>query len=190
MLFKNEKEPNPPTTTQTTRESNTKEPVMNEKKTSPTLACKKKTKTITKALWFAAGLICLVLGAIGMALPILPTTPFLLASAACFCKSSSKMYNWLLNNKWFGEYIKNYREGRGLPMKTKTTALTVLWITIGFSTVFLLNRLLPPQLVLPMQLIMIAIATGVTIYILRLPTYKRTAKQQNANSGKGNRIQS
>src|SRR5512138_617244 len=102
-------------------------------------------------LWLSAGLLCTGFGAIGMVLPILPTTPFLLAAAACFCKSSTRMYNWLLGNKWFGEYIKNYREGRGLPMRTKITALIILWVTIGVSTIFLLNRLLPPQLVLPMQ---------------------------------------
>ena len=118
-------------------------------------------------------MICLVLGAIGMVLPILPTTPFLLASAACFFKSSPRMYNWVLKNKWFGEYIRNYREGRGIPMKTKITALTVLWITIVFSSFFLLNRFLPPQLVLPMQLIMLAVAIGVSMHILKLPTFQK-----------------
>jgi hypothetical protein len=141
-------------------------------------ACKRaesenKGHKITRALWLVAGIICLSLGAIGMVLPILPTTPFLLAAAACFCKSSSRMYNWLLNNKWFGEYIRNYKEGRGLPMKTKMFALVVLWITIGISIVFLLNRLLPTQLVLPMQIIMMAVAVGVSIHILRLPTFKK-----------------
>ena len=146
---------------------------MEDEKASKTAESKKKGQKVTRALWLIAGMTCLVLGAIGIVLPILPTTPFLLASAACFCKSSSRMYNWLLNNKWFGDYIRNYKEGRGLPMKTKITALTVLWITIGFSTVFLLNRLLPPQLVLPIQLIMLAVAIGVSIHILRLPTFKK-----------------
>jgi uncharacterized membrane protein YbaN (DUF454 family) len=135
--------------------------------------CEKKGQKIIRALWLAVGLICVLLGTIGMVLPILPTTPFLLAAAACFCKSSTKMYDWLLNNKWFGEYIRSYREGRGLPMRTKITALTVMWATIGVSTVFLLNRLLPPQLILPMQIVMIAIAVGVSIHILRLPTLKK-----------------
>jgi uncharacterized membrane protein YbaN (DUF454 family) len=112
------------------------------------------------------------LGAIGIVLPILPTTPFLLAAAACFCKSSTRLYNWLISNKWFGEYIRNYKEGKGLPMKTKIITLTVLWVTIGVSTVFFLNRLLPPQLILPMQLAMIAVAVGVSIHILKLPTLK------------------
>jgi uncharacterized protein len=146
---------------------------MEDEKTSKTAQSKKKGQKVTRALWLIAGMICLFLGAIGIVLPILPTTPFFLASAACFCKSSSRMYNWLLSNKWFGEYIRNYREGRGLPMKTKVTALTVLWITIGFSTFFLLNRLLPPPLVLPMQLIMLTVAMGVSIHILRLPTFKK-----------------
>jgi uncharacterized membrane protein YbaN (DUF454 family) len=135
--------------------------------------CEKKGQKIIRALWLAVGLICVLLGTIGMVLPILPTTPFLLAAAACFCKSSTRMYDWLLNNKWFGEYIRNYREGRGLPMRTKITALTVMWATIGVSTIFLLNRLLPPQLILPMQIVMIAIAVGVSIHILRLPTFKK-----------------
>jgi uncharacterized protein len=147
--------------------------VMDNNKTPEIPSCKKKGQKVTRALWLAAGLICVGLGTIGIVLPILPTTPFLLAAAACFCKSSAKMYNWLLNNKWFGEYIRNYKEGRGLPMRTKIAALVVLWVTIGFSTFFLINRLLPPQLVLPIQLIMVAVAVGVSIHILKLPTFKK-----------------
>jgi uncharacterized membrane protein YbaN (DUF454 family) len=145
---------------------------MEEKKTFA-LTCKKQGHKLVRTLWLVAGTICVVLGAIGIVLPILPTTPFLLAAAACYCKSSERMYRWLLNNKWFGEYIRNYKEGRGLTKKTKITALTVLWITIGFSTVFILHRLLPVQLVLPMQLIMIAVAIAVSIHLLRLPTFRR-----------------
>jgi uncharacterized membrane protein YbaN (DUF454 family) len=83
------------------------------------------------------------------------------------------MYNWLLNNRWFGEYIRNYKQGRGLPMRTKITALTVLWATIGISIVFFLNLLLPSPMVLPMQLIMLAVAAVVSVHILRLPTFKK-----------------
>jgi len=136
------------------------------------MECKKKGR-VNRALWLIGGIICVGLGAVGIVLPILPTTPFLLAAAGCFCKSSTRMYNWLLNNKWFGEYIKKYREGKGIPKKTKITALAVLWVTIGVSTIFFLNRLLPTQLVLPMQLIMVIVAVGVSIHILRLPTFKK-----------------
>lgn len=133
----------------------------------------KKGLKIIRGLWFIVGTICLALGAVGIILPILPTTPFLLASAACYFKSSPKMHKWLLNNKWFGEYIKNYQEGKGIPRKTKVIALTALWVTIGISTIFFLDRILPTILVLPMQLIMITVAIVVTVYMLRLPTYKK-----------------
>jgi uncharacterized protein len=146
---------------------------MKNEKPSKINESKKKGQNAIRALWFIAGMICLFLGVIGIVLPILPATPFLLAAAACFCKSSSRMYNWLLNNRWFGEYIKNYKEGRGLPLKTKITALTVLWLTIGFSAIFLLNRLLPPHIVIPMQIVMVTVAVGVSIHILRLPTFKK-----------------
>ncbi len=146
---------------------------MANEKTCKTGQNGKNRRKITRALWLTTGLICVGLGTIGIALPILPTTPFLLAAAACFCKSSTRMYNWLLNNKWLGEYIRNYREGRGLPARTKIAALTVLWVTIVVSTAFFLNRLLPDQMVLPMQLIMVAVAIGVSIHILRLPTFRK-----------------
>ena len=146
---------------------------MEEKKTFAE-TCKEQGRKIVRTLWFIAGTICVVLGAIGIVLPILPTTPFLLAAAACYYKSSERMHRWLLNNKWFGEYIRNYQEGKGLTIKTKITALTVLWITIVFSTAFMLDRILPPMLVLPIQLIMIAVAIAVSTHILRLPTFKKT----------------
>ena len=135
--------------------------------------CEKKGQKIIRALWLAVGLVFVGLGAIGLVLPILPTTPFLLAAAACFCKSSTRMYDWLLSNKWFGDYIRNYKEGRGLPMRTKITVVTVMWATISISTVFLISRLLPPELILPLQVAMIAVAVGVSIHILRLPTFKK-----------------
>jgi uncharacterized membrane protein YbaN (DUF454 family) len=146
---------------------------MAEKKTFAS-TCKEQGRKIVRTLWFVAGTLCMVLGAVGMVLPLLPTTPFLLAAAACYYKSSERMHRWLLTNKWFGEYIRNYTEGKGLTKKTKITALTVLWATILFSTVFMLHRLLPANLLLPLQLVMIAIAVAVSIHILRLPTFKKT----------------
>jgi len=146
---------------------------MEEEKASRRATFEKKGQKLIRALWFIAGTICLVLGAIGIVLPILPTTPFLLAAAACYFKSSPRMHKWLLNNKWFGEYIRNYKEGRGLPLKTKITALAMLWLTIGISSVFLLNRLLPEPFVLPMQVVMIAVAIAVSVHILKLPTFKK-----------------
>lgn len=144
------------------------------KKNYPDVEPHKKRSIIIRGLWFTGGTICLVLGAIGLFLPILPTTPFLLASTACYYKSSLKMHKWLIHNKWFGDYIRNYQEGKGMPIRTKIIALTVLWVTIGVSTFFFLERSLPTFLVQPMQLTMIITVILVTMYILRLPTYKNS----------------
>jgi uncharacterized membrane protein YbaN (DUF454 family) len=145
---------------------------MEEKKTFAA-KCKEQGQKLVRTLWLVAGTICVVLGAIGLVLPLLPTTPFLLAAAACYFKSSPRMHKWLLNNKWFGEYMRNYTEGKGLTRRTKITALSVLWLTIGFSTFFILDRLLSPLLVLPMQIIMIGVAIVVSAYILKLPTFRK-----------------
>ncbi|MEM2967792.1 MAG: YbaN family protein [Candidatus Bathyarchaeia archaeon] len=143
------------------------------KNTDATATCTPNRNRVKRTIWFVAGTVCVALGAVGTVLPILPTTPFLLAAAACYCKSSERAYRWLLSNKWFGEYIRNYKEGRGIPKKTKIIALSVLWVTIGFSTVFALPRLLPEMIILPMQLAMVAVAVAVSVHILKLPTFKR-----------------
>jgi uncharacterized membrane protein YbaN (DUF454 family) len=121
---------------------------------------------VTRILLMVAGTIFLALGTIGIVLPILPTTPFLLAAAACYYRSSKRMHQWLLNNRWFGEYIRNYKEGRGLPLKTKIIAVTVLWITIAYSAIFVLD-------ILVVQIILLVIAIAVSTHITRLPTFKK-----------------
>jgi uncharacterized membrane protein YbaN (DUF454 family) len=113
------------------------------------------------------GTFSLGLGAIGVFLPILPTTPFLLISAACYMRSSERMHKWILNNRWFGEYLRNYQEGKGIPLKTKILALTVLWGTILYSAFIALDDVLIAQIGL------LAIALGVSIHLLRLPTFKK-----------------
>ena len=72
----------------------------------------KERSRFVKALYFIAGTVCLILGIIGIILPILPTTPFLLLAAGCYARSSERFYNWLLNNRILGSYIRNYREGK------------------------------------------------------------------------------
>jgi len=101
-------------------------------------------------------------------LPVLPTTPLLLLAFACYCRSSKRMTRWILTNKYFGDYIRRYIEGKGIPMKTKIIALAFLWATITFSAFFMVQNWLLVQLVL------FAVAIGVTIHLIKLPTYKET----------------
>jgi uncharacterized protein len=112
-----------------------------------------------------AGTICVGLGVAGIFLPLLPTTPFLLLAAICYAGSSPRFYHWLLNNRWFGRYIRNYREGKGLTLTTKIVSLLSLWITIGFSAVIVVPWLAG-------KLGLIVIALGVSAHILRRPTCK------------------
>lgn len=129
---------------------------------------KNKTQVIrnwTRPLLVIAGTFFVGLGIIGILMPVLPTTPFLLLAAACYARSSQRFYHWLLNNKWFGNYIKNYIQRRGVPLKTKVLAITWLWITIGFSVVFVVEVFL-------IRLILILIAIGVSIHVFSIRTLK------------------
>ena len=128
---------------------------------------KPKRNKVTRVLLMIAGTVSLIFALIGLVLPLIPTTPFLLLTAACYCRSSERLYNWLITNKWFGEYIKNYREGKGIPLKTKIFALTILWVTIGISALLLVPIFI-------VQMILLVIAIAVSIHILRLPTYRKS----------------
>jgi len=123
--------------------------------------------TIIRLLWIIAGSISLTLGIIGIFLPLLPTTPFLLLTAACYARGSSRLHNWLLNNKMWGKYIRNYREGKGIPARSKVLALTLLWLTIGFSIFYVIPILI-------VKIILLVIAILVSIYIMSLPTLRTT----------------
>ncbi len=71
---------------------------------------------IIRTLLIVCGTLCVGLAVVGIFVPILPTTPFLLLAAVCYARSSQRFLAWLLTNRWFGSYIKNYREGRGIPV--------------------------------------------------------------------------
>ena len=121
----------------------------------------KKPNKFVRWLLIAAGTVSVILGVLGIILPLLPTTPFLLLAAASYAKSSDKFYNWLINNRFFGSYIKNYREGKGIPLRVKISAITFLWITILITAIFFIP-------VIAVKILLIAIAAGVTIHIVKI----------------------
>ncbi|MDR3283283.1 MAG: YbaN family protein [Candidatus Methanoplasma sp.] len=88
---------------------------------------------IRKALLVFAGLVSLAIGSVGVFLPILPTTPFVLLAAACFASSSPKLYAKLEGTRYFGEYLRNYRDGTGISGKARWTGVAFLWITLTAS---------------------------------------------------------
>jgi uncharacterized protein len=115
----------------------------------------------------SAGMICVGLGAIGIILPGLPTTPFLLLAAYCFARSSEHFHGWLLNHRWFGSYVRNFEEGRGMTRRAKAATLLIMWLSFGVTIVFFVP-------VLWGQVGMVLMAATVSIYILRLPTPEPT----------------
>ena len=91
---------------------------------------------IVKVLWIILGSFFVVLAAVGVALPGIPTTPFLILAAACYIRSSQKLYDRLIGNKTFGPYLKDYREGKGIPKKAKILAVSMIVLFVGSSVIF------------------------------------------------------
>jgi uncharacterized protein len=113
----------------------------------------------------AGGTACVGLGFIGMFLPVLPTTPFLLLAAACYARSSQRFYRWLMTNRWFGTILRHYREGKGLPLKQKIATLLLLWLTIAATAVFAVSLVW-------VRLLLLIVAVGVTIHLLKMKTFR------------------
>ena len=127
---------------------------------------KTKAANWLKPLLIVAGSVFVGLGILGIILPVLPTTPFLLLAAACYARSSQRFYCWLLNNRWFGTYIDNYRRKKGMPLKVKLLTVSLMWLTLTLSLIFAVQSL-------SLRLILIILALGVSIHILRIKTLKR-----------------
>lgn len=117
-------------------------------------------------LVIGAGFTTLGLGILGIPLPVLPTTPFLLVSAWCFGRSSEPLLRWLLTNRLFGNYLRLYVENRGIPRRVKIYILILLWTTIGLSAFLAVS-------VWWLRIVLITIAAGVTLHVLRIRTFKR-----------------
>jgi uncharacterized protein len=119
-----------------------------------------------------AGCISLVLGIIGLFIPLLPTTPFLLLTAFLFAKSSERMYKWLHSNKIFGKFLSRYKQRLGIPIKTKIMGLVTLWVSILFSSFYIIQNWI-------IRIALIAIAIAVSIHLLHFPTYKYNSKKDS-----------
>jgi len=120
----------------------------------------------TRFLWNIAGTLFLALGLIGIPVPVLPTTPFLLLAAACYLRGSKRMYRWMHTNRWFGDYLSDYRAGKGVPKKTKVYSIATLWVVIGISMFTLRENI-------PVVVVLLAVAFGVTAHILLIKTKVR-----------------
>lgn len=117
---------------------------------------------LLRYLLLAVGWLSVALGFIGIFVPVLPTTPFLLLAAACFVRSSRRFYDWLVMHPRLGPWFRDYLEGNGIPLKGKVYAVGTMWLSIAISC-----WLVP---LLWARIGMLTSATLVTLYILHLKT--------------------
>ena len=109
--------------------------------------------------------ISLILGGIGIFLPLLPTTPFILLSAFCFQKSSERFHQWILNSPIFGKYIRDYQEQKGITLKNKIVAVTFMALGMSFSAYKVPNTY--------MRISLLVIFIAVSYHILKIKTLKK-----------------
>lgn len=124
-------------------------------------------KSIKTYLLVIIGTISLILGTIGIIIPILPTTPFILLASFCYIRSSNRLYYWLINHKLFGKYIYDYLVHKSVKKSAKITAITLLWLSLGI-TIYLINSYI--------SFILIFIGIVVSIHIISLKTLPTEAK--------------
>lgn len=127
-----------------------------------------------KILYTALGSIALTLGIIGIFLPLLPTTPFLLLAAWLYCKSSDRLYGWLMSHPQLGSYIRNYRINKAITRRSKITAVTMLWVTMTICIVFVADALW-------LRCMLGVILAGVTWHLL---SFRTMAKDENLHIAK------
>lgn len=119
-------------------------------------------KTV-RLLYIITGTVSLIIGLVGIALPVLPTTPFLLLTAACYYRGSERLHSWLVQSKLFGPTIRDFEEKKGMKKSTKIKALVVLWVTIFVSTFLILDLVIH-------RVAVIVLAFIGTFFILRIKT--------------------
>lgn len=121
-----------------------------------------------KPFYNLVGALAVLLGILGLFLPLLPTTPFLLLASWCFARGSERLHGWLLSHRVFGEYLRNFEAGRGIPLKAKIVATLMLWASL-LVTMQRLYETRGPAL----PALLALVGAGVSLYLWRyLPTLR------------------
>lgn len=121
------------------------------------------SESFMKYILIAGGTICVAFGVMGIFIPILPTTPFLLLAAALYFRSSETLYNKLLGHRILGKYIRNYLENKSIPVRAKIMGVSLVWLTNLFCIFWIVSAI-------EIKILLFAVAIGVTIFLLSLKT--------------------
>jgi uncharacterized protein len=122
-----------------------------------------------RVVLLVAGTLCVVVGLVGVVMPVLPTTPFLLLAAACYLRASARLYNRLLNNPTFGPLILEWRRYRSIPWKTKLTAIVLMSATLASSIIFFVKN---PYA----KAFLAAMGVALAIWLYRIPSRDRPGR--------------
>ena len=137
---------------------------MPETPATPPSATLHRSRLVRALLWIA-GSVSLVLGIIGVVLPGLPTTPFILLAAACYAKASPRLHQWLLNHRWFGAMLRDWERDHSLTLRSKTIAVVSMLVMVSFSIWSFRGRL-------AVQLVLLVTGAIGSFVVLRIPTRK------------------
>ncbi|HOI25837.1 MAG TPA: YbaN family protein [Paludibacteraceae bacterium] len=118
-----------------------------------------------KTVYIIIGTISLLLGTMGIFLPVLPTTPFYLLTAWLYMKSSDRLYAKVMSNQYFGNTVYNYQKNKAITMKSRIIAITTLWLSISFS-IYLVE-------ILWVRILLLFTALCVTIHLCRMKTLRK-----------------
>ena len=121
-------------------------------------------QALTRPFFVTVGTLSLAAGIVGIFVPLLPTTPFLLLASACYLRGSKRLHARLLAHPHLGPYIRAFEEGRGLTMRTKAVAIATLWVSMAY-TIWIVP-------LVPVKVALFALACAVSLYIGRMPTLR------------------
>ena len=121
------------------------------------------SEKVKRILFSVLGTLFLGIGCIGIIIPILPTTPFLLLAAACYLRGSERIHRWMLGNRVLGAFIRNYLEGKGITPRQKGFTLAFLWVMMTFTLFYMIENII-------LRLVLLTTALAVSVHILKLPT--------------------
>ena len=128
--------------------------------------------SLSKWIWNILGTIFVGLGIAGIILPLVPATPFLLLASACYVRGSERLHSWLINHRLFGEFIRNWHEKRGIPVRVKVIAIVMMWASLIYS-MHMVGRL-------DVLILLVITGIGVTVLILRIRTLREPERTLQA----------
>lgn len=123
-------------------------------------------KKAWRVLLVALGTVACLLGVVGIVVPLLPTTPFLLLAAALYCRSSPRLYDRLLGHRRLGAYIRHFREERALPLRVKVVSVSLVWLTLSYAA-------WEAEAWGAWRWLLLLLALGVSLHILSFRTLRR-----------------